>query len=59
MKTWDVLDEKERTLNVINGYVEVTADVENKTIKYLGEVWTKIQRNERNRVNVMLKSDGN
>ena len=32
----------------IKGYVEVNDDVENKTMKYLGEVW-----NERNRVNVI------
>ena len=41
-----MLDEKERTMEVIKGYVE------NETMKYLGEVWTETQRNERNRVNV-------
>ena len=51
MRTWDVLEEKERTLDVIKGYVEVNDDVENET--YLGEVWTERQRNERNRVNVI------
>ena len=34
-------------------YVEVNNDVENETIKCLGEVWTEGQRNERNRVNVI------
>ena len=53
MRTWDVLDEKERTMDVIKGYVEVNNNVENKTMKYLGEVWTERQRNERNRVNVI------
>ena len=43
-----MLDEKERTMEVIKGYVEV-----NETMKYLGEVWTERQRNERNRVNVI------
>ena len=53
MRTWDVLDDKERTMDVIKGYVEVNDDVENKTLKYLGEVWYERQRNERNRVNVI------
>ena len=53
MRIWDVLDEKERTMVVIKGYVEMNDDVENKTIKYLEEVWTVRQRNERNRVNVI------
>ena len=48
MRTWDVLDEKERTMDVIKGYVEV-----NETMRYLGEVWTKRQRNERNCVIVI------
>ena len=48
-----MLDEKERTMNIIKGYVEVNDDVENETMKYFGEVWTKTQRNERNRVNVI------
>ena len=43
LRTWDVLEEKERTMDVIKVYVEV-----NDTMKYLGEVWT-----ERNRVNVI------
>ena len=47
MRTWDVLDEKERTMDIITGYVE------NETMKYLGEVWSERQRNERNRVNVI------
>ena len=46
MRTWDVLHEKERTMNVIKGYVEVNDDVENETMKYLGEVWTERQMNE-------------
>ena len=33
MRTWDVLDEKEKTIDVIKGYMEVNDDV--------GEVWTK------------------
>ena len=53
MRTWDVLIEKKKTMNVIKGYVEVNDDVENETMKYLGEVWTETQRNERNRVNVI------
>ena len=48
-----MLEGKERTMDVINGYVEANDDVENETMKYLGEVWTVIQRNERNRVNVI------
>ena len=53
LRTWDGLEENERTMDVIKGYVEVNDDVENETMKYLGEVWTKRQRNERNRVNVI------
>ena len=53
LSTCDVLEEKERTMDVIKGYVEVNDDVENETMKYLGEVWTERQRNERNRVNVI------
>ena len=53
VRTLDVLEEKERTMDVIKGYVEVNDDVENETMKYLGEVWTERQRNERNRVNVI------
>ena len=49
-----MLEEKERTMGVIKGYVEVNDDVENETMKYLVEVWTERQRNERNRVNVIL-----
>ena len=49
-----MLEEKGRTMGVIKGYVEVNDDVENETMKYLGEVWTERQRNERNRVNVIL-----
>ena len=52
-RTWDVLEEKERTMDVIKGSVEVNDNVENETMKYLGEVWTERQRNERNRVNVI------
>ena len=40
-------------MDVINGYVEVNDDMENETMKYLGEVWPERQRNERNRVNVL------
>ena len=50
LRTCDVLEEKERTLDVIKGYVEVNNDVENETLKNLREVWTERQRN---RVNVI------
>ena len=53
MRTGDVLEEKERTMDAIKRYVEVNDDVENETINYLGEVRTERQRNERNRVNVI------
>ena len=36
LRTWDVLEEKERTMDVIKRYVEVNDDVENETMKYLG-----------------------
>ena len=51
MRTWDRREEK--TMDVIKEYVEVNDDVENKAMKYLGEVCTERQRNERNRVNVI------
>ena len=38
---------------MIKGYVKVNVDVENETMRYLGEVWTERQRNERNHVNVI------
>ena len=41
LRTCDVLEEKERTMDVLKGYVEVNNDVENETWKYLGEVRTK------------------
>ena len=53
MRTWDVLDEKKGTMDVIKGYVEVNDDVEHETMRYLGEVWTERQRNEKYRVNVI------
>ena len=53
MRTWDVLDEKEIIMDVLKRYVEVNDDVEKETLKYMGEVWTERQRNERNRVNVI------
>ena len=53
MGTWDLLDGKERTMDVITGYVEVNDDVEIETMKYLGEVWTERQIIERNCVNVI------
>ena len=53
LRTCDVLEEKERTMDVIKGYVEVNNDVEYEILKYLGEVWTERQRNERNHVNVI------
>ena len=40
-----MLEEKEITMDVINGYVEVNDDVENEAMKKFGEVWTKRQRN--------------
>ena len=40
-RTWDGMDKKEITLDVIKGYVEVNDDVEDATMKYLGEVWTE------------------
>ena len=48
-----MLEEKERTMGVTKGYVEVNDDVENETMKYLGDVWTERQRNERNRVDMI------
>ena len=53
LRPWDVLEEKERTMDVIKGYVEVNNDVENVTKKYFGQLWTEKQRNERNHVNVI------
>ena len=37
LRTCDVLEEKE-IIDVIKGYVEMNNDVENETLKYLGEV---------------------
>ena len=48
MRTWDVLDEKERTIDIIKRYVEET-----ETMKYLVEVWNEKQMNEWNCVNVI------
>ena len=48
-----MLDEKEKTIGVIKGYVEVNDDVENETMSYLGEVCTEKQRSERNCVTVI------
>ena len=45
MRPWDGMEEKEMTTDVIKGYVEVNDDVENETMRYLGEVWTERQRN--------------
>ena len=53
MRTWDVVEEKERIMDVMKGYVGVNDDVESETMKYLGEVWTERQRNKRNNVNVI------
>ena len=53
MRTWDVLDDKERTMDVIKGYVNMNDDLENETMKYMGEVWNERQRNENNCVNVI------
>ena len=41
----DVLDEKERTIDIIKRYVEENDDVENETMKYLGEVLIEKKRN--------------
>ena len=41
MGTWDGLDEKEITMDVIKGYVELNHDVENETMRYIEEVWTE------------------
>ena len=46
-----MLEEKERTMDVVKGYVEVIC--ENETMPYLEEVWIERQRNERNRVNLI------
>ena len=48
-RSWDGLEEKKRTMDVIKGYVEVYDVVENETMIYLGEVWSERQRNEKNR----------
>ena len=45
-----MFDEKERTMDIIKGYVAVNDGVENEAMKHLGEVWTERQRNERNRL---------
>ena len=50
---YDGLEEKEGTMDVVKGYEEVNDNMENKTMRYLGEVWTERQRNERSRVNVL------
>ena len=49
LRTCDVLEKN----NGRNKRLEVNDDVENETMKYLGEVWTERQRNEKNRVNVI------
>ena len=36
MRTWDVLEQKNRIMDVIKGYAEVNDVVENETIIYLG-----------------------
>ena len=45
--------QKERTIDVIKGYVEVNDDVENETMRYIGKVWTERQKNEKIHVNVL------
>ena len=45
MMVCDGLDERARTIYVIKRYVEVNDEVERKTMRYLGEVWTERQRN--------------
>ena len=47
----------ERTMDIIQGYLEVNDDVESETMSYLREVWTERQRDERNRVNVFKSED--
>ena len=44
--------QKERAMDVIKGYVEVNDDVENETMRYIGELWTERQGN-------VLKSERN
>ena len=34
-------------------YVEVNDDVKNERMRYMREVWTERQRNDRNRVNMI------
>ena len=41
-------------MDVIKGDVEVNDEVERETMRYIAEVWMEIQRNERNRVDVVL-----
>ena len=41
MGTWDGLDEKEITMDVIKRLVEVNHDVENETMRYIDKVWTE------------------
>ena len=53
MRTWDVLNNKERTLDIVKGYVEVNGVVKNETMIYLGEVWTERQQNARNHENIL------
>ena len=45
MRRLDVLDDKEITMDVIKGYVEVKVYVNNETMKYLRELWNEIKRN--------------
>ena len=56
MRAWDGLDEKERAMNVMKGYVEVNDEVERDAMQYLGQMWIERQRNERNHVDVVLLS---
>ena len=51
LRTWDGLEEKK--MYVVKGYVDVNGVVENETMRYIRELWTERQRNERNRVNVL------
>ena len=45
MRARDWVEEKEKTMDEIKGYVEVNDDVESETMRYLDEVWTERQRN--------------
>ena len=47
MRAWDGLDGKEKNDVRNKLYMEVNDGVWNDTTRYIGEVWTERQRNER------------